>query len=217
MIRRWNFDKVSVFSWYSSLHFGFNSCFILEGLPKVFRDAVKNLATPQDIKDIEHLISVAIDNVENEGNIGVVELPEGRELDIAWMEGVENLKNATEDDLWQWLGFADKKIPYFQEFTDPNALIDPWSDIGVKWLADPASTREPLRPRWHQLVGIYRMLELVFDGSPVLLMDGVGIGKTFQVIGLIASLAYYTKYYEKVGKFPGAFGKWVSSQYDTYH
>ena len=101
---------------------------------------------PHDIKDIEHLISVAISNVENEGNIGAMELPEGQGLDIAWMEGVENLKNATEDDLWQWLGFADKKIPYFQEFTDPNMSINPWSDSGIKWLVDPASMHEPLHP-----------------------------------------------------------------------
>ena len=175
---------MSVFLWYLSLHFGFNSCFVLEGLPKVFCDAVKNLATPQDIKDIEHLISVAINNIENEENIRVVELPEGRELNIAWMEGVENLKNATEDNLWQWFGFANKKIPYFQEFTDPNTLIDPWSDSGVKWLADPVSMCKPLCPQWHQLIGIYHIVELMFDGSPMLLMDGVGIGKTFQVIGL---------------------------------
>ena len=51
----------------------------------------------------------------------------------------------------------------------------------------------------------------------MLLMDGVGISKMFQVIGLIVSLTYYTKYYEKVGKFLGAFSKWVSSQYDMYH
>ena len=42
------------------------------------------------------------------------------------------------------------------------------------------------------------MLQRAFDGNPILLMDGVGIGKTFQVIGFIACLAY---------KFPGTFGE----------
>ena len=153
------------------------------------------------------MINIAIETVDNEGTVEVIELPEGREVDMAWMEGVEDLKNATEDDLWHWLGYTDKRIPYFQEYTDPNALIDPWTDEGIKWLASPTSTREPLRPRWHQLVGIFQMLELAFDASPILLMDGVGIGKTFQVVGLIASLAYYQKFYEKTGKFPGAFGE----------
>ena len=82
--------------------------FLNKGLPKVFRDALKSLATPQDIQDIEHLINIAIETVDNEGTMEVIELPEGREVDMAWMEGVEDLKNVMEDDLWHWLGYTDK-------------------------------------------------------------------------------------------------------------
>ena len=148
--------------------------------------------------------------MNSEENSGIVELPDGRTVDIDWKEGVEDLAHLSEDDLWTCLGLPDKKLPFFQEYTDPDAAIEPWTEEGEKWLADPTSAREQLRPRWHQLVGILRMLQCAFEGSPVLLMDGVGIGKTFQVVGLIACLAYYVPYYDKNGHFPGSFGKQVS-------
>ena len=51
------------------------------------------------------------------------------------------------------------------------------------------------------------MLERAFDGKPVLLMDGVGLGKTLQVIGMIACLVFYHESFKKAGKFPGHFGQ----------
>ncbi|KAF9222840.1 hypothetical protein BS17DRAFT_651418, partial [Gyrodon lividus] len=121
-----------------------------------------------------------------------------------WQEGVEDLGQLTEEQLWSHLGFKDA-IPFFQEFTDPDAIIKPWSKEGVAWLANPESRHEPLRPRWHQLVGILRMLQRAFTGELVLLMDGIGIGKTFQVIGFIACLAYYHAFFETHKKLPGSF------------
>lgn len=135
-----------------------------------------------------------------------VELPEGPGIDVPWKEGTEDLSDLTEAELWTRLGLQDRSLPFFQQYTDPDAAIDPWSEAGEKWLASVTNSREVLRPRWHQLVGIYRMLERAFDGEPVLLMDGVGIGKTFQVIGFIACLAFYRRYFEKQEKFPGIFG-----------
>ena len=162
---------------------------------------------PQDVREIEHLVTTALEHLNTDENSQVVELPEGPPMELAWKEGVEDLGMVTEDDLWTYLGFAvEQKLPFFQEFTDPDAVIEPWTEEGERWLADQGSAREPLRPRWHQLVGVFRMLQRSFEGTPVLLMDGVGIGKTFQVIGLIACLTYYQVYYAKTGKFPGYFG-----------
>ncbi len=45
------------------------------------------------------------------------------------------------------------------------------------------------------------------DQSPLLLMDQVGIGKTMQLVGLIAVIAYFIDYHDKNHKFPGAYGK----------
>ena len=78
----------------------------------------------------------------------------------------------TKDDLWTYLGFvAKQKLPFFQEFTDPDAVIEPWTEEGECWLADQGSTCEPLWPHWHQLVGVFCMLQCSFEGTPMLLMD----------------------------------------------
>lgn len=172
----------------------------------------------QDVQHVKHFISAALEHVNTDENSGTVELPEGPELKMDWTEGVEDLQHLTENQLWDALGCKDKALPFFQTWNDPDAVINPWSKEGVNWLADPNNTlRHPLRPRWHQLVGILRMLQRAFNGEPVLLMDGVGIGKTFQVIGFIACLAYYQPFYEKHGKFPGHFGMCLSeSSYIHY-
>ncbi|KIN93226.1 hypothetical protein M404DRAFT_74152, partial [Pisolithus tinctorius Marx 270] len=127
-------------------------------------------------------------------------------IDAEWREGVEALSKVTEEQLWRKLGFPDRQLPFFQRWTDPDDLIDPWSEEGKAWLANMPDKREPLQPRWHQLVGIYRMLERAFEGKPVLLMDGVGLGKTLQVLGTIACIAYYRRAFTLKGLFPGDFG-----------
>ena len=158
--------------------------------------------------NIKHLIMAVLEHINSDAASGVVDLPEGRPLEIRWKEGVEDLVNITEDEIWSCLGLQeDRKLPFFQQFTDPDAVIEPWSQEGEEWLANPQSGREALQPCWHQLIGILRMLQRAFDGNPVLLMDGVGIGKTFQVIGFIACLAYFHAYYTKHGKFPGTFSE----------
>lgn len=175
-------------------------------LPKVLKDALKKLASEKDVQEVQQLIQTALENLEGEDNNSRVELPEGPGIDFAWKEGTESLSGLSEDQLWSCLGLQDKKLPFFQEYADPDGTIEPWSNEGEKWLASESNTRDLVQPRWHQLVGIYRMLERAFDGEPVLLMDGVGIGKTFQVIGFIACLAYYRHYFEQKNEFPGSFG-----------
>ncbi|KAI6029955.1 P-loop containing nucleoside triphosphate hydrolase protein [Pisolithus microcarpus] len=182
-------------------------------LPKALRDALKKLATEDEIRGVERLVQAALENIQPDD--GMLELPEGESIDFSWKEGVEDLSNLTEDDLWARLGLKEcKAIPMFQKYTDPDAVIEPWTDEGESWLNNPDSGREPLHARWHQLVGIIRMLQRAFQGEPVLLMDGVGIGKTFQVIGFISCLAWFRSHYEVHKKFPGAFGtlKWQGKE-----
>lgn len=136
----------------------------------------------------------------------------GEEVDLKdWSEGVEELANVDDPTLWTMLGLREMKLPFFQEWTDPNSMVDPWTEEGQGWLDNPSSGRQPLAPRWHQLVGIFRILQRAFDGQPVLLMDGVGLGKTMQAIGAIACLAYYRECYDAKGDFPGYFGTHVLS------
>ncbi|KIK23572.1 hypothetical protein PISMIDRAFT_10882, partial [Pisolithus microcarpus 441] len=182
-------------------------------LPKALRDALKKLATEDEIRGVERLVQAALENIQPDD--GMLELPEGESIDFSWKEGVEDLSNLTEDDLWARLGLKEcKAIPMFQKYTDPDAVIEPWTDEGESWLNNPDGGREPLHARWHQLVGIIRMLQRAFQGEPVLLMDGVGIGKTFQVIGFISCLAWFRSHYEVHKKFPGAFAslKWQGKE-----
>jgi hypothetical protein len=176
-------------------------------LPKVIRDALQKLASEKDVQEIGQLIRAALENADLQDAHVPVELPDGDSIEIPWSEGTEDLATLTEDHLWTHLGLDKKRLPFFSEFTDPDAIIEPWTEDGEKWLASESSNREALRPRWHQLVGIYRMLQRAFEGKSVLLMDGVGIGKTFQVIGFIACLSHFHWHYDVHKKFPGAFGK----------
>lgn len=97
------------------------------------------------MRDIKHLIMAALEHVNSDTASGVVDLPEGRPLEIRWKEGVEDLANVTEDEIWSCLGLQeDRKLPFFQQFTDPDTVIEPWSQEGEEWLTNPQSGREAL-------------------------------------------------------------------------
>ncbi|KAF9222830.1 hypothetical protein BS17DRAFT_836018 [Gyrodon lividus] len=120
----------------------------VEKLPKALRDALRKLASEQEIREVEHLIKAAMENIEPDNSS--VEISDGQTIDFPWQEGVKDLGQLTEEQL--------TPSP-FQEFMDPDAIIEPWSKEGAAWLANPESRREPLRPQWHQLVGILWMLQ----------------------------------------------------------
>jgi SNF2 family DNA or RNA helicase len=126
--------------------------------------------------------------------------------EIDWSEGVEEYQDTSSDELWAMLGRPEKSVPFFNLKQDTESRRDPWTDEGVKWLQVP-SNGEPLTLRWHQLVGVLKLVENAFLGRPVLLMDGVGLGKTIQVAAFIAFLTWYRDYFTAHGKFPGRFGQ----------
>ncbi|KAI9457025.1 P-loop containing nucleoside triphosphate hydrolase protein [Boletus coccyginus] len=174
-------------------------------LPKALRDALLNLATIDDVFAISQALLASIEDVEAAEADDRLELDLDARVDPDWKEGVEALANYMEDQLWQKLGLTGNKLPFFQDWTDPDGMIDPWSEEGQAWLNVTPARRQELKPRWHQLVGIYRQIERAFEGKPVLLMDGVGLGKTLQVLGAIACLAYYQQFFVTKGQFPGDF------------
>ncbi|KAG2063389.1 hypothetical protein BDR04DRAFT_1163790, partial [Suillus decipiens] len=176
-------------------------------LPKSLRDALDKLATDREVKELELLIETTLAAmVPLDGDEVAVDFTEN--MDVRdWKSGVEEYDRCSEDDLWEYLGLPEKRLPFFQRRSDPNAAIDPWSEEGQQWLDDPTSPAQSLAPRWHQLVGILRLIDRFLDGKPVMLMDGVGVGKTMQAVGLIACLAHYKEHYRKHGKFPGKFSQ----------
>ncbi|KAH9926072.1 P-loop containing nucleoside triphosphate hydrolase protein, partial [Amylocystis lapponica] len=135
------------------------------------------------------------------------ELPQGE-----WKEGVEEFKKIAEDELWQMLGLASRKIPGFSEWVDPDARADPWSAEGQQFLNSKSDRLEKLTPRWHQLVGIVKMVDKLLRRQPVLLMDEVGVGKTLQAVGLVAVRSYLRSYYAEHKEFPG---RWKNMKYTS--
>ena len=176
-------------------------------LPKVLHEALDKLTMKDKVQTIDSLIHVSLENITS-NHTEPLDLALDEHLDINdWREGVEELNDCTEDQLWQLLGLSDKHLPFFQEWTDPDTQISLWSTEGRKWLEDPASPHRQLRPRWHQLISIFCMLERTFEGKPVLLMDSIRLSKTLQVLGAIACIAWYREYYNHNHTYPGHFGE----------
>ncbi|RDB30571.1 DNA repair and recombination protein RAD54 [Hypsizygus marmoreus] len=181
-------------------------------VPKALRDALAKLATELEIAALTAEILQGIRDVEDEEDFDVPEVGDGADPG-AWKEGTEEYNGLSTDELWTMLGRSkEKTIPFFNDFLDPTAIHTPWTDEGKKFFADKTKAKTSLSPRWHQIVGIVKMLELGFSGQPVLLMDEVGLGKTMQTIGVIAMLAWFSQYYGEHKDYPGRFKgrKWPS-------
>ncbi|KAG8678439.1 hypothetical protein FRC08_017778, partial [Ceratobasidium sp. 394] len=95
--------------------------------------------------------------------------------------GVEEFSSTGPEDIRRLLGLGE---------TGQFPFAPPASE------AADGSLAPPLRPQWHQLVGCAKMLDGFFtterreEPQPTLLCDEVGVGKTFQLIGLISMLAH---------------------------
>jgi hypothetical protein len=136
--------------------------------------------------------------------------------ELPWSEGVEVYQTWTPVQLRSSLGMPQETVPFFNVKRDKDSNHDPWTDAGRQWLAE-AGNGEPLSLRWHQLVGVLKMMENTFEDKPTLLMDGVGLGKTIQVSAYFALLIYYREYYSKHSTFPGKFSKLFSLSAQVYH
>ena len=175
-------------------------------MPRVLRDALQQLASEADVRFIAAVIQDAIEQYEGRDHTIIPEISFDALPDDNWCSGVETFMELTTEQLWLMLGLANQKLPNFNADHDSENIHDRWDKSEAAWFADKANL-VPLEPRWHQLVGILKMLHLAFDGKPVLLMDEVGVGKTMQVVGLIAMLAYYREFWDKNQDYPGIFGR----------
>ncbi|KAJ7571901.1 P-loop containing nucleoside triphosphate hydrolase protein, partial [Mycena floridula] len=120
-----------------------------------------------------------------------------------WTEGCEQWADSSTDEMYTRLGLPQKKIPLFNSLIHPKGAAMPGT---AAW--DVVKEKDgliPLTPHWHQIIGIYKMVSLAFEGKPVLLMDEVGLGKTLQLLGFICVMIYFREFYDKWGKFPGDF------------
>jgi hypothetical protein len=176
-----------------------------QGLPKPIRDALLHLASTEDIQSLGLEIHERLLRVQKEP-APVPDLDFNQEPPVEWEEGVEEFSTQSMDDLWSLLGLnTTKALPDFNDKIDPYAH-NYWSD--PEYMAANQSSLRPLAPRWHQLVGIVKIVLQAFKGEPLMLMDQVGVGKTLQLVGAIAIFTFFRDYYDKNKSFPGGFGMW---------
>ncbi|TBU56480.1 hypothetical protein BD310DRAFT_768052, partial [Dichomitus squalens] len=151
-----------------------------------------------------------LDQVLHEIEVGPeteIEERPAEDIDISdWESGVEDLQDKSPDAVWDILGFPTKRFPGFNEVEDPTGALDPWDN--KKWEAFIKKGQGvPFAPRWHQLVGVVKMMRQLIEGRPLLLMDQVGIGKTLQVVGTLCMYVAFRRHFARYGRFPGHFGK----------
>ncbi|CAL1698687.1 unnamed protein product [Somion occarium] len=176
-------------------------------MSKALREALLRLAGDHDIAEVERELEVQLDVLDGEG-AGVPMMNVDESVVIEWESGTEDYQGWSERDVRNALGLEEEGFPSFNEFIDENGVKTPWTDAA--WFARPYvegenDGRVKLSPKWHQLIGIFKMLKNAFEGHPLMLMDEVGLGKTLQVIGVMAMLAHYRSFYAKHNEYPGWF------------
>lgn len=180
-------------------------------LPKVLRDALQFLATNEEIElltvTVQEQLEQADPSSASSENAALPFDPESNtSINVEWTEGVEEFQHTSDEELWNMLGFPQKAIPFFNDTEDSSGIHDPWTEEGKLWLQTPENGKE-LFVRWHQRVGLLKILINLFDGKSTFLLDEVGLGKTIQVTSNIATLTYYRDFYAYHGSFPGIFSQ----------
>ncbi|OSC96204.1 hypothetical protein PYCCODRAFT_1350773, partial [Trametes coccinea BRFM310] len=121
-----------------------------------------------------------------------------------WKEGVEAYKELTTEQIQQMFGLPSPFFPFFNQKQDPSGIHLPWSEEGRAALRSADATA--LTPFWHQWVGVLKIIDNLMARKNVLLMDQVGVGKTMQSIGAIATYEWLRVVYGQKGCYPDRFG-----------
>jgi hypothetical protein len=176
------------------------------GLGPALTAEIVRMADSPTISRVLAELNSAIDGTTVEEDTG--RLAESLLEKIDFGEGVEDFKKSSYADMCDLLGIPrDGTIRGLNTLMAANGLsADPWSDGGKNPFFDVPGNTAPLKPEWHQLVGIAALLQRIFTDYSVLLMDEVGLGKTLQSYGVMALLVDYRRYFAKHGRFPGMFG-----------
>lgn len=113
-------------------------------------------------------------------------------LDADGDMGVSQFASVPTETLQHGLQFVDGRAPNWCELRHDDAAISSWDPAHAAKFSAPSPCVRPLALLWHQLVGVSAMAahmwrEKAEDDVPgMVLADAVGIGKTAQVMGLIA-------------------------------
>lgn len=161
---------------------------------------LKTLASEEDVAD---LLNMYTEFCDSSGAMDPMPLHEQQPIirmdfkaDGTAGIGVEPESSMLPRELSRDLGFVDGRPFLFTEFRHTGGLTA-WDegDLFERSKAAENPDMEPLSLHWHQLCGVHALLRLFFSpestpaqSSGALIADDVGIGKTFQVLALIAFL-----------------------------
>ena len=176
-----------------------NTFVTFPGLSKSLRDVLRYMANREDVTVLSTQLAELVHLHNNITDVPTVLNLDRQDL-VDWAEGIEHLRTKTEDELYALLGFNDKKIPFLVTEIDVEpdleALACPDEDAcDIPPPLATTATKRPFALKWHQLVGVVKMLECARTCLPTMLMDDVGLGKTLEVIAFFTVIAYYCAFY----------------------
>ena len=155
---------------------------------------------------VDHFASSQTSMVLNpldEDNDDVADLYEIFDKDGTDM-GVTKFRTVNDQELMKLLNFPEGRPVLFAKYRHKDTMTTAWDNPGHSMWRDGADDLQPLRLLWHQLCSVASFVDGVFQrhGKRVsnrLLADDVGIGKSAQVMGMIAFLILVW-FVEKDGK-----------------
>ncbi|KAJ3494060.1 hypothetical protein NLJ89_g10889 [Agrocybe chaxingu] len=172
------------------------------GLSKMSNDNLVSLASQEDVADIIALYRDffdAPDTGENdalENQHPTLKFSFSQHVEGA-DPGVEVESAMTPEQLCHNLGFVNGLPLLFNTHRHTGGLT-PWTapEAFEAKKMEKDSAFQPISLHWHQMAGVHAILRMVFSAAPspgrccgALIADEVGLGKTYQIAALIATLA----------------------------
>lgn len=199
------------------------------GLPRQMLDILGRMGSLAEFAERHKLhAKELLDLIDNEDYVendprGADGVLDSETVAQAMPTSTDALQAKTTDQLQAYLGFPGGRIPGMVSHYDPTGKVHGW----MKDPADRDQFRRGTLDKWglqvrlmgalllpflvphHQWVGVARAIELLMEGMPVLLFDEVGLGKTIEVLLIIAVVKYFAES-KSTGPnfcFPGGFSE----------
>ena len=162
---------------------------VSSGMSPTMRAALALWADQARVLEINMAISELVEEAPSLDSEALDELVLDRDAMDDWETGTEAYEKLTEAELYKRLGIADEKMPFWNDYFDKSGFLNSWTDPYIDWKALAAKEGEKdiieMKLRWHQLVGLVKLVDSMMAKENILIMVGVGVGKTYEAIALI--------------------------------